>query len=83
MTPEDVRSCIMQVLEDEDSFVTVDGADGRHFSAVVVSKRFDGLTLLRRHRLVMVGLGDRIAADVIHALSLRTFTPLEWERSAK
>ncbi|WP_092484139.1 BolA family protein [Candidatus Ichthyocystis hellenicum] len=83
MTPEDVRSCILQILEDEGSLVTVDSDDGRHFSAVVVSKRFDGLTALKRHRLVMLGLGDHITADVIHALSLKTFTPLEWERKAE
>jgi len=51
---------------------------GDHFAVLVVSDRFEGLPLLRRHRLVYDALGDLMRAD-IHALSLRTLTPTEHE----
>jgi BolA protein len=52
-------------------------ADGRgHFSVLVVSKRFDGLGTLRRHRLVYEAVGDMMLTD-IHALSIQAFAPGE------
>lgn len=51
---------------------------GDHFTMVVVSERFEGLPLVRRHRLVYDALGDLMRAEV-HALSLRTLTPAEHE----
>jgi BolA protein len=52
-------------------------ADGRgHFSVLVVSKRFDGLSTLRRHRLVYDTVGDMMLTD-IHALSIQAFAPGE------
>lgn len=51
---------------------------GDHFAMVVVSERFEGLPLVRRHRLVYDALGDLMRAEV-HALSLRTLTPAEHE----
>ena len=52
-------------------------ADGRgHFSVMVVSKRFAGLSTLRRHRLVYEVVGDLMATD-IHALSIQALAPGE------
>jgi stress-induced morphogen len=49
---------------------------GDHFDLLVVSDRFDGLPMLKRHRLVYDALGDLMRAE-IHALSLRTAAPSE------
>lgn len=52
-------------------------ADGRgHFSVHVVSERFRGLTVVRRHRLVYEAVGDMMTSD-IHALSIRALAPGE------
>jgi BolA protein len=52
-------------------------ADGRgHFSVLIVSKRFDGLRQLQRHRLVYEAVGDLMATD-IHALSIHALAPDE------
>lgn len=55
--------------------VQVEGADGVHFEAVVVSEAFRGKLPLARHRMVYATLGDRIATGEIHALALTTLTP--------
>ena len=57
---------------------TVDG-DGRHWNAVVVSPAFDGQSMLKQHRLVYAALGDSFDTDALHALSLKTLTPAQWE----
>ena len=52
-------------------------ADGRgHFSVHIVSERFAGLPVVRRHRLVYDAVGDMMATD-IHALSIRALAPDE------
>lgn len=57
----------------------VQGADGVHFEAVVVSDAFAGKLPLARHRLVYATLGDLMGGE-IHALSLKTLTPQEAAR---
>ncbi len=61
-----------------DAIVQVDGDDGVHFSAVVISDEFEGKRKLARHRAVYATLGDAMGGD-IHALALTTVTPAEWE----
>ncbi|MGH8613714.1 MAG: BolA family protein [Gammaproteobacteria bacterium] len=61
------------------SEATVDG-DGTHFQAIVISAAFQGLGLVKRHQLVYAALGKRMGAE-IHALSIQTYTPQEWQES--
>jgi acid stress-induced BolA-like protein IbaG/YrbA len=58
--------------------VTVTG-DGRHFEAVVVSAEFTGKTPLQKQRMVMATVKPQIESDELHALSIKTFTPEQWE----
>lgn len=52
---------------------------GGHFTALVVSKNFEDLSLLERHRLVYDALGDLMGRE-IHAFSMKTVTPGEYDR---
>jgi acid stress-induced BolA-like protein IbaG/YrbA len=52
--------------------------DGSHFEAVVVSDAFDGLTPIKKQRLVMDTVKAEIASGALHALSIKTFTPEQW-----
>ncbi len=60
--------------------VHVEGADGVHFEAIVVSEAFEGKLPIARHRMVYATLGARLGGE-IHALALRTLTPAEAERA--
>jgi acid stress-induced BolA-like protein IbaG/YrbA len=59
-----------------DAEITVDGPDGVHFEARIVSSAFAGKLPLARHRMVYATLGEHMG-NAIHALSLRTLTPEE------
>lgn len=59
-----------------DAVVEVNGADGVHFEATVISQAFEGKTTLQRHRMVYDTLG-RAMGNEIHALGLTTRTPGE------
>jgi acid stress-induced BolA-like protein IbaG/YrbA len=51
---------------------------GDHFEALVVSEAFEGKTPVERHQVVYKALGDAMRVRV-HALSLRTLTPAQYE----
>jgi acid stress-induced BolA-like protein IbaG/YrbA len=57
------------------------GGDGHHFEALIVSDAFAGRSRIERHRLVYAALGDRMRQE-IHALSMRTLTPAEWNTNS-
>ena len=77
-TAQDVQNDIAAGLEC--SHLHVEG-DGEHFFATIVSPAFAGRSRVQRHQLVYAALGDRMRAD-IHALSMKTLTPQEFEQSA-
>ena len=54
---------------------------GGHFYATIVSSAFEGKTLIRRHQLVYEALGELMRTE-IHALSIKAYTPTEFERLA-
>jgi acid stress-induced BolA-like protein IbaG/YrbA len=58
--------------------VRVQGDDGQHFEAVVVSEQFAGKSLVQQHQLVYRALGANMRDAVIHALSLQTLTPEQY-----
>ena len=76
-TPEQVRQYIADGLPC--THVEVEG-DCSHFYATIVSDAFEGKSLVARQRLVNAALGDRMKAE-IHALSMKTKTPAEFEAS--
>ena len=51
---------------------------GGHFRALIVSERFEGRSAVARQRLVYAALSQEMDGD-IHALSMRTLTPSEWD----
>jgi acid stress-induced BolA-like protein IbaG/YrbA len=75
VAPESVQASIEAGLACD--HVEVVG-DGEHFQAVVVSNAFEGKSRVQRHQLVYAALGSRMRAE-IHALSMRTLTPAEWQ----
>jgi acid stress-induced BolA-like protein IbaG/YrbA len=75
MDPILIKQYIEQGLECE--HVEVNG-DGRHFEAIIVSAAFRGKPKVRQHQLVYGALGDRMREE-IHALSMKTLTPEEWQ----
>lgn len=79
VTPESIQKDI--ALGMKTSYLTVVG-DGQHFEAVVVSEEFEGMSRIQRQLRVNKALGSRITTD-IHALSMKTFTPQEWQEKNK
>lgn len=58
--------------------VIAESEDNVHFYVTVVSPAFEGLTKMKQHKMIMDIFHDAIAQEMIHALSLKTFTPTKW-----
>ena len=83
MTAAEIESSLAAALEPERVEVQDDshlhaghaGArEGRHFTVRIVSRRFEGLSRIARHRLVYDALGT-LAGRGIHALAIDARAP--------
>jgi acid stress-induced BolA-like protein IbaG/YrbA len=64
------------------SHLVVDG-DGQHFEALIVSSEFEGLNRVKRQQRIYAILRERLDSGELHALSMRTLTPAEWEAEGR
>ncbi len=79
MNPEEISRLIEAGFDG--ALVRVASDDNTHFEAVVVASEFEGKRPLARHQLVYQTLGALVGNE-IHALSIRAFTPDEWQQQA-
>lgn len=54
--------------------------DGQHFSAVIVSEEFSGLSRIRRQQRINAILKPHFDSGRLHALSMQTLSPDEWQQ---
>ncbi len=82
MAPSELEALIRAKLPG--AYVRVDDPmqDGQHFAATVVAEQFEGLTMLKQHRLVNEALQEYIDSGAVHAMQLKTYTPAQWQQSA-
>lgn len=80
MQANDIKHLIEKNLSN--STAIVEGDDGVHFSAIVISDEFAGKSKVQQQRLVYAALGDEITNGNIHALALKTFTPADWSNQS-
>ena len=80
MNPDDVKQRISAELPECEVSVT---GDGSHFEAIVVGEVFAGMTAVKKQQLVYAPLNDLITSGELHALTIKTYTPEEWEKASK
>ncbi|XP_026780479.3 bolA-like protein 1 [Pangasianodon hypophthalmus] len=66
----------LEVLNESHMHAVPPGSES-HFRVLVVSSRFEGLSLLQRHRLVNETLSHELSTSV-HALAIQAKTPEQW-----
>ena len=58
--------------------IHIDG-EGCNLSIRVISEKFSGETLISQHQGVMATLSDTLASGRLHAVTLNTYTPEQWQ----
>ncbi len=74
MTPQEIKNLIE--LQIPEAKVTVSEDEGK-FTAEVISNQFEGLMLIKRHKLVYACVNDEITSGALHALTIVAKTPAE------
>ena len=73
-TKSEVINLIKQKIVDSEVYVeNLKGND--HLQVTVISSEFNGLSLVKQHKLVYSALKEELASEAIHALALKTETP--------
>ena len=52
---------------------------GDHFSIIVISNKFNDVSLVDRHRMIYTLFEDSIGKE-IHAMQIQTYTLQEWKK---
>ena len=74
MTPEQIQQLIAAQMPEAQ--VDVSGGEGKYV-ANVISDAFDGLTSIKRHKLVYACVNEQITSGELHALTIVAKTPAE------
>jgi stress-induced morphogen len=79
LEPERVRALLVAAFADaEVELVDLTGTQD-HYQARIVSRAFEGRSMLEQHQLVYGALGSAMHGP-IHAFALTTYTPASWAR---
>ncbi|MCX8711189.1 BolA family transcriptional regulator [Gilliamella sp. B2969] len=77
-----------QIIDKLNSSLNLDNVyvmteDGSHFQVIAVSELFADLSRVKKQQLIYAPLAEFINDNRIHALSIKTYTPTEWQRERK
>ena len=74
MAASEIERLIKASIADAEVTIRDLAGDGDHYSARVVSKRFEGMSRIKQHQAVYAALGGRVGGE-LHALQLVTAVP--------
>lgn len=80
MENNDIVSLLNDALVLKEVHVT---GDGSHFQIIAVGDLFDSLSQVKKQQKIYSPLKPYIADGRIHAVSIKAYTPAEWERERK
>lgn len=81
MDKQDIIDKLKNSLALDEVYVMSD--DGSHFQVIAVGELFADLSRVKKQQAVYAPLSEFIADNRIHALSIKTYTPVEWKRERK
>ena len=76
MAIEAIKSLIEAGIPNATAIIT--GGDGK-YEATVISNSFAGMSMVKQHQLVYATVKAHIASGELHALSIKAFTPAQWD----
>jgi acid stress-induced BolA-like protein IbaG/YrbA len=77
MHPDNVKELLIARLENATE-IQVQG-DGHKYEVTVVSADFEGMNPVKKQQLVYGALNEEIASGAIHAVTIKTHTPAQWQ----
>ncbi|WP_129141904.1 BolA family protein [Modicisalibacter coralii] len=76
MQPNDVKELLEARIDGCEFHIQ---GEGCNFQVIAVGDVFDGLGPVKRQQLIYSALSDEIASGALHAVSIKTYTPTQWQ----
>lgn len=80
ISPDEIKSTLEKALPGATIEVQDLTGGGDHFQVWIVSRSFEGKSLVDQHQIVYGVLKEALGSERIHALALKTYTPEQWAR---
>jgi acid stress-induced BolA-like protein IbaG/YrbA len=80
MQDSEIKALIEQGIAGVEA--TVRG-DGSHYEAIVIGDCFEGKSMLQQQKMVYATINQYITSGEIHAMSIKTYTPAQWEKARR
>lgn len=80
MDINEIKDVLMNALALQEVHVT---GEGSHFQVIAVGELFADMSRVKKQQAVYAPLMEYIADNRIHALSIKAYTPQEWQRDRK
>jgi acid stress-induced BolA-like protein IbaG/YrbA len=80
ITPEEIKDTVskafpVSIIQTQDLT-----GGGDHWQLIIVSPAFEGRGLLEQQRMVHDALREAMRTERIHALTMRLYTPGQWDK---
>ncbi|VFP85919.1 BolA family protein [Candidatus Erwinia haradaeae] len=75
-----IKSALLKILPLQKVYVT---GDSSHLQIIAIGQIFNGLSRVQKQKIVYAPLVSYITDNHIHAISIKTFTPEEWNRDSQ
>jgi acid stress-induced BolA-like protein IbaG/YrbA len=79
MQPNDVKTLLESRIDGCEFHIQ---GEGCNFQVVAISELFAGLSAVNRQQLIYGALTDEIASGALHAISIKAYTPAQWQATA-
>lgn len=76
MQPSDVKARLESRIGDCEFHIQ---GEGCNFQVIAVGESFEGLSPVKRQQLIYGALSEEIASGALHAVSIKTYTPAQWQ----
>ena len=79
MIEKKIKDILRKKLKDSKIFIQDMNGQNNHFSVIVISEKFEGLSIIKQHQIIYNALASMITKE-IHALQIKTFTLDKWKK---
>ena len=79
MTPDQIQARIQTLAPGTQVQVSDLTGTQNHYQAVVISSAFEGKMMMEHHRMVFGLFKSEVDSGELHALTLKTYTPAQFQ----
>ncbi len=79
MIEKKIKDILEKKIKDSKVFIRDMNGNQDHFSVIVISSEFEGVSMINQHKKVYDALEDMVTKE-IHALQIKTLTWEQWKK---